>query len=65
MLAKILMCSCYAEQFHEEENEYVKNSVISTASVKMSISFIFLVMKNTHMSLLKFRIWNQNVNALF
>lgn len=24
MLAKILMCSCYAEQFHEEENEYVK-----------------------------------------
>ena len=24
MLAKILMCSCYAQQFHEEGHEYVK-----------------------------------------
>ena len=24
MLAKILMCSCYVQQFHEEGHEYVK-----------------------------------------
>ena len=24
MLAKILMCSCYTEYFHNEENDYVK-----------------------------------------
>ena len=24
MLAKILLCSCFAEYFHNEENEYVK-----------------------------------------
>ena len=43
MIAKILMCPCFVESFHEEGNNYVKkrNRIILFANVKMirNISF--------------------------
>lgn len=34
MFAKILMCSCYAEKFHEEGHEYVKKTLSFSLQVQ-------------------------------
>ena len=63
MLAKVLMCSCFVEKFHNEDLEYVKKFATSNASPMISTLYIFLAVKNTHTSPLKFQKWIPSVNV--
>ena len=50
MLAKVLMCSCFVEKFHSEDNEYVKKPCHLKCKSRILTLYIFSAAKNTRTS---------------
>lgn len=44
--AKVLMCSRYAEKFHQENHDHIKNFAISIAIVRNMVTFFTYVAAN-------------------
>ena len=65
MLAKVLMCSCYVQGFHEEGNEYVKTCTIFIVIARRNIKILFLLVKVIHISTREWMKCKINVPAKF